>query len=140
MSDSFLQFMKHGSDVEIIPWSADAMETHILATSEGVASGFLDEVSVADGLVHMRGWEFIPEMESKEQSVYVELTDSSGDSTQYPAKMMTRSDVANGFNDQRYAQSEYMTVFPADDFKNNTYSVRVLWKTAGRFGAPSIIP
>lgn len=131
MSDTFYQIIKNDSDVEIVPWSTNALKETVSAIREEGTRGHLDEVSVNDGLVRMRGWEFVPEMDSKEQSVYVELTDLRGNVIQYPAKMMTRSDVAKSYDDQRYAQSGYMTCFPEEEIQNGQYFVRILLESSG---------
>lgn len=131
ISYTFLQIIKEGDNIEIAPWSTGNQEKPVSATRDEETLGFLDTVSVDDGMVTVSGWEFIQEMNTIDQSVYVEFTDSLGNSTQYPTKMTTRSDVANAYDDQRYAQSGYRTVFAEDEFKDDTYTVRVYVENCG---------
>ena len=131
MTDTFCQIVKNGDEVEIVSWSTGSLAEPVAVTEEKSTLGYLDAASVAEGLVSIRGWEFVQDMDSAEQSVYVELTDLDGKATQYPTKLITRSDVANSFDNQRYAQSGYMTSFPEEELPEGETFVRVLVENGG---------
>lgn len=131
MSDLFYQLTKKGSDVQITPWRTSALEEQVQATQEEESLGYLDGVTIKDDLVSVYGWEFIPDKDTVGQSVYVELTDSNGNTAQYPSKMKSRSDVAKAYENQIYAQSGYMTTFAKDSLQDGVSTVRVFVQNDG---------
>ncbi len=131
LADILYQLVRDGNHAEVIPWSTSPLEKAKAATLTTQSHGYLDSVRLQDGMITIRGWEFVKDQDSADQSVYVEITDAKGNSAQYPTKSLTRTDVSNGYNDQRYAQSGYVTIFPEDELKDDFYLVRVFVENGG---------
>lgn len=131
MADTLYQLVRDEADASVIPWSTSGMEDSIVVTQDTQTLGYLDSASESDGKITVRGWEFATDEDSYGQNVYVEITDSAGNSIQYPTKSLTRSDVAKSYNDQKYAQSGYVTIFSNEDLKDGLSTVRILVENGG---------
>lgn len=131
IADTLYQLVRDGDHTDVIPWSTSALEHSIVATQNEKTFGYLDSVRLQDSKITIRGWEFVYDRESADQTLYVEITNPEENAAQYPTKSLTRTDVANFYSDERYAQSGYVTKFPEEELKNGLSTVLVYIENSG---------
>lgn len=93
--------------------------------------GKIEHLQIQDDAFYISGWALMPDHDSAEQSVYIELTDETGASAQYTTASMQLEVVAAGLQDARYLNSGYVMSIPAQELANGIWNLRVLVENEG---------
>jgi len=120
-------------------WISSVIDVDITNAIPGQLKSCVDVINMnEDGTVNIRGWAFVNELNSKEQKVYLEITDSSGKTATYDTKPIDRIDVGDAYLSSKYNHSGYEALIPSGNIVKGTITCRIYVENNGTIYGPSI--
>lgn len=111
-----------------------SQEVAPLTANEILTYHSVDVVSAVDSTVEITGWALLEDVDSSQQEVYLQLTDSSGSKT-YTTEQKTRTDVAEAYENELYTQSGYTAKIPMDQLETGSYDLEIFVKSDSRIAS-----
>lgn len=122
-------FVKHEDEIEKYENGTDARSGELgglhKRNSDRTVEFCLDEVRVANNTLIVKGWAFANELSSAEQQIFIELTDTYGQTVEYTTAMYDRIDVAEEYGGQ-YQRCGFQAQIPFSVISNGDWTMRIL--------------
>lgn len=123
-----IQVISHGTEIGQPSWAlreADIIKTdQIIFCWEWVFTEEHPDI--------VRGWAFLPEVDSSRVEIYLEVKDRHGKTGYYKTTKEKRSDVVTAYGRELYAECGFRGSFIRNEFANGTLKLRPVLKYDGR--------
>ena len=119
-------------------WTSSVNDTDLTNAILGKLEYCIDINSMnEDGSINIQGWAFVNELNSKDQKIYLKITDGSGKTATYDTKPIERIDVGDAYHSSKYNQSGFKALIPTGKFAQGNITVIIYVENNGTIYGPS---
>lgn len=125
-------YKKDANGIREFIWSASKVDLDLSSIVTGNIKSNIEAYTILnDGSLKIMGWAFINEMNSKNQKVYLEITDKN-DKRVYNTLSKSRYDVVDAFQNEKYWDSGFNTQIPENELENGEITIQIYIENAGK--------
>jgi arylsulfatase A-like enzyme len=103
---------------------------HIPVCSQDIVYA-VDTKEVDESKVHLAGWAFLKDLDTRNQKVYIQMTNDRGKKWTYLALSVPRPDIVKGFNNKAYIRSGFDIIVPTNECEIKNLSVKIIIENEG---------